>query len=124
MHEMGIAMQIIEIAVASIPEAMKPVSVEKIHVNVGKLSAVIPDNLKFCFEVASKDTDVAGAELCIREIPVVAECNDCQFNWTLNGPAFQCQSCQSGNIRILSGQELDIVSIEIEEQENRLKNEE
>jgi hydrogenase nickel incorporation protein HypA/HybF len=113
MHEMGIAMQIIEIAAASIPEAMKPVKVEKIHVNVGKLSAVIPDNLRFCFEVASKGTEVDGAELCIQEIPVVARCNDCQFNWTLDGPAFRCTSCQSGNIQVLSGQELDIASIEV-----------
>lgn len=113
MHEMGIALQIIEIAAASIPAEMKPVKVDSIRIRVGKMSAVIPDNLNFCFEVASKDTEVEGASLCIDEVPVVARCKSCNHQWTLSGPAFRCDSCQSGDIELISGQELDIVSIEI-----------
>lgn len=113
MHEMGIALQIIDIAAASIPPEMKPVKVESIRIRIGKMSAVIPENLNFCFEVASKDSDVAGASLCIEEVPVVARCKSCNHQWTLIGPAFRCESCQSGEIELISGQELDIVSIEI-----------
>lgn len=115
MHEMGIALQIIDIASASIPEEMKPARVESILLRVGKLSAVIPDNLKFCFEVASKGTAVEGAMLRIEEVPVVARCRDCGGSWTLNGPTFRCEPCGSGNIDMISGRELDIVSIELEE---------
>uniref|UniRef100_A0A7C4MPV7 Hydrogenase maturation factor HypA n=1 Tax=Desulfatirhabdium butyrativorans TaxID=340467 RepID=A0A7C4MPV7_9BACT len=115
MHEMGIALQIIDIATASIPEKMKPAHVESILLRVGKLSAVIPDNLRFCFEVASKGTAVEGAALRIEEVPVVARCRACGCSWTLNGPAFRCEACGSGNIEVISGRELDIVSIELEE---------
>jgi hypothetical protein len=46
---------------------------------------------------------------------VVARCKDCQTQWTVTEPVFTCKACQSGAIDMLSGRELDIKSIEIEE---------
>ena len=43
MHEMGIALQIVEIATASIPPSAGNVRVEKINLKIGKLAAVVPD---------------------------------------------------------------------------------
>ena len=68
MHEMGIALQIIEIATASIPADAGQVRVEKINLKIGKLAAVVPDSLRFCFDVAVKDTPLDGARLTIEEI--------------------------------------------------------
>jgi hydrogenase nickel incorporation protein HypA/HybF len=113
MHEMGIALQIIEIATASIPADAGPVRVEKINLEIGKLAAVVPESLKFCFEVAVKDTPLDGAQLAVEELPVVAKCNDCHTQWTINSPAFKCENCDSGSLEIISGRELDIKSIEI-----------
>jgi len=56
MHEMGIALEIIKIATDSIPANLKNPRVERINLKVGKLAAVVPGSLKFCFEVATKDT--------------------------------------------------------------------
>lgn len=113
MHEMGIAMQLVEIATSAIPKDMENVQVEKVNLRLGKLSSVVPDSLRFCFEIITKDTPLAGAELDIEEIEVVAKCNDCNWEWTIKGPVFKCEKCKSGNINILSGQELEISSIEI-----------
>ena len=118
MHEMGIALQIVEIATASIPEDLKGVPVERIHLKVGKLSAVVPESLRFCFQAASRDTPLADSELVIEEIPVVAKCRQCRQQWTIDGPSFQCKYCQSGAIELLSGRELDIESIEIREEQS------
>ncbi len=115
MHEMGIAMQIIEIATSSIPDDMEDVCVKKVNIKIGKLSAVVPSSLRFCFEIAAADTRLAGAELDIEEIPVVARCRECSEEWTINDPAFKCRKCNSGSIDVVSGRELDISSIEIEE---------
>ncbi len=115
MHEMGVAMQIIEIATASIPEDMKGARVERINLKVGKLSAIVPDSLGFCFEIAAKETQLEGAELVIEEIPVTARCKDCDNEWTIDSPVFSCSRCQSGSIELLSGRELDIDSIEVKE---------
>jgi hydrogenase nickel incorporation protein HypA/HybF len=113
MHEMGIAMQIAEIATASIPEDMQQAKVERVNLKVGKLSAIVTESLRFCFQIVVQDTPLEGAELAIREIPVVARCKDCGSEWTIHHPVFTCKKCNSGAIELLSGRELDIDSIEI-----------
>ena len=118
MHEMGVAMQIVEIATASIPADLPGARVAKVNLKVGKLSAIVPDSLRFCFEAVSKDTPLEGARLDIREIPVQAACKVCQNTWTIDQPAFACPACNSGDITILSGRELDIESIELAEEDH------
>jgi hydrogenase nickel incorporation protein HypA/HybF len=115
MHEMGIAMQIVEIAAASVPPHLKGSRVERVNLQVGKLSAVVPDSLRFCFEVVAKGTPLEGAELHIEELPVTARCRACRHEWTIEGPAFTCPECASGDLELLSGRELDIRSIELRE---------
>ena len=118
MHEMGIALQIIEIATASLPADLGGARVARVNLKIGKLAAVVPDSLRFCFDVAVKDTPLAGADLTIEEIPVVARCKDCNAQWTIDEPVFICKTCQSGSLEILSGRELDIESIEVVEEES------
>ncbi len=117
MHEMGIAMEIVEIAKASIPADMQGSKVRTVNLQVGKLSAIVPDSLRFCFDLVVKDTPLEGAALAIEELPVVARCKDCDTEWTVTEAVFTCSTCKRGNIDILSGRELDITSIEIEEED-------
>jgi hydrogenase nickel incorporation protein HypA/HybF len=120
MHEMGIAIQILEIAAASIPPALKGARVDKVNLRIGKLAAVVPDSLRFCFDIAAKDSALDGAKLHIEEIPVVARCNDCQVEWTIEQAVFRCEKCGGGALEILSGRELDIESIEIAEEDGSI----
>ena len=115
MHEMGIAIQIVEIATASIPVDMENVLVERVNLKVGKLAAVVADSLRFCFQIAAQDTPLCHADLNIEEVPIVARCMDCNNEWTIIQPVFKCRQCNSGSIEIISGRELDIHSIEITE---------
>ena len=110
-------MQIIEISTASLPADLGDARVERVNLKVGKLAAVVPDSLRFCFDIASKDTPLAGATLAIEEIPIVARCKQCNEKWTINEPVFTCTTCDSGAVEILSGRELDIQSIEVVEEE-------
>ncbi len=118
MHEMGIALQIVEITIASLPADLGEARVARVNLKSGKLAAVVPESLRFCFDVAVKDTPLAGANLAIEEIPVVARCKDCNAQWTIDEPVFICKTCESGSLEILSGRELDIESIEVVEEEN------
>ncbi len=117
MHEMGIAMQVVEIAIASIPAGMEDVKIEKVNLKVGKLSAVVPDSLRFCFEIVAQDTPLCDAKLHIEEIPVVVRCDDCNTQVAISEPAFTCQKCNSGNVNLISGRELDIESIEVAQED-------
>ncbi len=117
MHEMGIALEIVKIVRASIPADQPEACVQRVNLKVGKLSAVVADSLRFCFQVATQDTPLAHAELVIREIAVTCRCQACTHQWTVETPVFVCPDCNSGRIDILSGRELDIDSIEVEEKD-------
>lgn len=117
MHEMGLALEIIDIAAASIPADLNGARVERVNLTVGKMSAVVPESLRFCFEIASRDTALAGAELTIEEVPVVARCRGCGHQWSVAQPAFRCPACDGTALEIVSGRELDIRSIEIEDKD-------
>ncbi|MBW2573955.1 MAG: hydrogenase maturation nickel metallochaperone HypA [Deltaproteobacteria bacterium] len=117
MHEMGIAMEIVEITIASIPAGMQGHRVERVNLKIGKLSAVVPESLRFCFEIVAKDTPLCDAELNIEEVPVVVRCRDCNSQETINEPVFACRKCSSGSVEVISGQELDITSIEIADED-------
>ena len=116
MHEMGIALQIVEIASASLPDDLGGARIAVVNLKIGKLAAVVPESLRFCFDVAIKDTPLEGAKLAIEEIPVVARCNDCDAQWTIDEPVFVCKTCESGSLEILSGRELNIESLEVAEE--------
>lgn len=117
MHEMGIAMQVMNIALESVPSEMAGAKIERVNLKVGKLAAVVPSSLRFCFEIIAKETALAGAELSIQEVPVTAKCESCGLQWRLDAPVFTCPSCESGSVKMLSGRELEITSIEIEDEE-------
>ena len=112
---MGLALEVIDIAEASIPKDLPDARVTKVFLTVGRLAAVVPESLRFCFQVASERTRLAGAELVIEQVAVNARCRQCDHAWSIDTPAFLCPACDSGDINIVSGRELDIRSIEIEE---------
>lgn len=112
-HEMGIAMQIIEIATGALPVGLDNIQVERVNLKIGKLSTVVPESLKFCFDIAIQDTPLAGAKLVIEEISVTSRCHRCGYEWSITDAVFYCPKCENGDIQIISGQELHIESIEI-----------
>ena len=89
--------------------------VEAIDLRIGKLRAVVPENLEFCFEAVCKDTQFEGAVLRIDEIPVRVKCRECGEVTEKTDPVFLCTGCGSTKIDLLSGQELEIDSIEVED---------
>ena len=116
MHEMGIASEIVRIAVESIPEEMAGSRVVRVHLRVGKLAAVVSESLRFCFDVVAKETPAEGAELAIQQVAVVAQCNECDHRWEIENTVFSCPRCASGSIEMISGREMDIDSIELEQE--------
>ena len=113
MHEMGIALQIVEVAQSSIPEEMKQSRVEKINLKIGRLAAVVPESLNLCMEVVTKDTPLEGAAIHIEEVPVIAKCRKCNHQWEVASAVYICPECKSIELDIISGNELNVVSIDI-----------
>lgn len=116
MHEMSIALNIFRIVREKLEELYGDVRpVRKVRVLVGKMSAVVPSALEFCFEMGGKGTIFEGAKLEIVEIPLRVRCADCGKEMILDEPFFFCRMCDSFNLEILSGKELDIDSFEVDD---------
>lgn len=87
--------------------------IEKIHLIVGQFTCVEPVSLQFAFEVQTSDTFLAGVELVIKDIPLIAFCHNCQQEYQPEiGLQYSCPDCNSPMEDIKSGRELKIDRLE------------
>jgi len=91
----------------------EPPQISRVHLIVGKFTCVEPVSLQFAFEVQTRHSFLAGAELAIHETPLIAFCLTCQQEYTPEiGIQYACPSCNSPMEDIRSGRELKIDRIE------------
>lgn len=111
MHELSIAQAIVESARRAAEE--NGISrIAKLTLRVGSFSGVVEEALRFAFEVASQGTPAEGAILEIKNIPLTIRCSSCAASSKIHPFLFQCPSCGSRDVEILTGQELNLDTIE------------
>ena len=113
MHEMSIAENIKEIITETLADLEAP-KLKSVTVQVGELTAVIPDSLRFCFEIAIEETPFKGAKLKIVEQPIMGECTQCAEKFKILNFTFLCPNCQSSQVKVTGGQELSVTELEVE----------
>ncbi|PZP55951.1 MAG: hydrogenase maturation nickel metallochaperone HypA [Azospira oryzae] len=110
MHELGITRSI----VAIVCEQARGAKVLRVTLEIGKLSAVMPDAVRFCFDVCARGTPAEGAELEIIEVPGRAICRGCGGEMALAEPYGRCL-CGSSSLELIAGEELKIKEMEVAE---------
>ncbi|WP_026731091.1 hydrogenase maturation nickel metallochaperone HypA [Fischerella sp. PCC 9605] len=110
MHELGITQNI----VAIVSEHARGSKVQRVLLEIGKLSAIMPDAIRFCFDICSQGTVLEGSKLEILETPGLGRCRQCGTEIPLEQPFGMC-NCGSLQIDLIAGEELKIKEIEIEE---------
>ncbi|MBU3946691.1 MAG: hydrogenase maturation nickel metallochaperone HypA [Proteobacteria bacterium] len=113
MHEMGIALNILDI----VKQEMDSYGAEKlisICLVVGEFTAIAHHSLTFCLEIITKDTPFEGVRLEIEQIPLIGRCINCKNEFAIEGNRFICTKCSSKAIETISGRELFIKEIEID----------
>jgi hydrogenase nickel incorporation protein HypA/HybF len=108
MHELGIAQEVVEIAAARAAGQ----KVTRLVLEIGKLSAVLPDAIRFCFDLCCQGTELEGAALEIVEIRGRAKCRACGNELDLDQPFGRCE-CGSSDLDWLAGEELRIREVEV-----------
>jgi hydrogenase nickel incorporation protein HypA/HybF len=88
-----------------------------VNLQVGQLRQVVPDTLEFYFEFVARGTVCEGARLEQELVPARLRCTPCELEWTIEIPAFRCPSCGGSEVRVHSGEEFQVESIEVEEVE-------
>jgi hydrogenase nickel incorporation protein HypA/HybF len=120
MHELSISSAIVNTVVKHAAE--RPVNAVKLR--VGALRQVVPGSLAFYFEIVARGTVCEGAELELELVPALLRCPACVGEWdpapepALDGvliPAFRCPTCGSAGAETLTGDELEVESIEVSE---------
>lgn len=112
MHELSIASAIV--ATAARHAGGSPVAV--VRVRVGRLRQVLPDTLEFCFGLVARESVCEGARLELEVVPAVLRCVACEHEWELAAPPFRCPECSGGDVAAVSGEELEVASIEVDEE--------
>jgi hydrogenase nickel incorporation protein HypA/HybF len=108
MHELSICSAIASTAAKHADG--RPVS--QVTVQIGHLRQVVPEALQFSWEVVSDATDLKDATLVIEQVPAVVECS-CGARTTLDLPILACGRCEGFDVKLVSGEELLVVSIDL-----------
>ena len=112
MHELSIAMSIVEMAEEE--SASRNAKVEAVHLKLGALSGVVKEALLSCYEMACEGTPLQGSRLLIDEVPVIIFCQVCLAERVLNSTQlFCCPQCATPSAQIVQGREIEVVALQI-----------
>ncbi|HLX42407.1 MAG TPA: hydrogenase maturation nickel metallochaperone HypA [Bryobacteraceae bacterium] len=114
MHELSIAMSIVEMAEEE--SERRNARVEAVHLKLGALAGVVKNALLSSFEIACEGTTLQGSRLVIEDIPIVGYCPKCLSQRTLDSLQwFVCPECKGPVSELIHGRELQVAALEIQE---------
>ena len=115
MHEVSIASNIFRIVLSELEKQPNSPDLKIVKLKVGRLTAVVPDALEFAWNAIIKGSPLDGSQLEMEEIPILLKCHDCGNEFKIDDPVFICTDCSSTNTELLSGDELDIISLIVDD---------
>ena len=113
MHEMSLAVSIVNIAVQT-AEKNQAKKINAISVEVGALAGVMRDALEFCFTEAVKNTMAENASLEYIHIPASATCEHCGQQFETDERASQCPECSNMVFQLSGGTEFRVKNINVD----------
>jgi hydrogenase nickel incorporation protein HypA/HybF len=113
-HEMSLAMRIVDIAVSE-AEKVKARVVTEIEIEVGQLAGVTAEALTFCLDAAARGTMAESAVFTLLTMPGQGYCLACEREVPISEFPAQCPMCRGYGVTINAGTELKIRSIQIDD---------
>jgi hydrogenase nickel incorporation protein HypA/HybF len=110
-HELALADAIVAIA----EQHARGRRVARVELDVGYLRQVVPDALRFAFELVAEGTCAEGAELAIDEVPATVLCGACGADTRVDAFPLACARCGSVDVEIAAGEEFSISALELED---------
>ena len=108
MHELAITEGLVE----AVAERLPGRRVTRVRLEIGALSGVAPDSVRFCFDLVTEGTNLEGATLEIAQPPAVCHCRVCGSEFEPADPIAICP-CGSAEVTVLAGQHLKITSVQV-----------
>ena len=113
MHELAVTEGILNIAMQHASRA-GAVRVTGLNLVIGQLASIVDDSVQFYWDMISEGTICAGAKLHFERRPATLKCLDCNHAYALDGALTDCPNCHSVRIKVITGEEFFVESIEIE----------
>jgi hydrogenase nickel incorporation protein HypA/HybF len=113
MHELSVTESVLEIAIKHAEKA-QAIRVTDIYLVIGRLSSIVDDSVEFYWNFITKDTLCEESKLHFKRVPAELICLDCEFKYQLTNELTPCPNCGSARVRVLSGDEFHVESIEIQ----------
>jgi hydrogenase nickel incorporation protein HypA/HybF len=113
MHELSVAMNLVEIAEAAAQDAGVN-RIQAVHLRLGMLSGIVKDSLLIAYEIAIENTVLVGSRLIIEDVPLVIYCPQCQAERELeNIQLLECPVCGIPCADIRQGKEIELAFLEV-----------
>ena len=113
MHEMSLA----ESAMQIIEEAARKQGCKRIRtvwLEIGRLAAVEPEAMRFCFDVVTRGSIAEGAQLEIVETAGHGKCAQCGCETLVTELYQPCPECGSHALNVTGGVALRVKELEVE----------
>ncbi len=107
MHELSITQSLVSAILERVEERVQTVTLV-----IGRLSGLVPDSVRFCFDICTQGTRLEGAVLEIIDVPGQVRCLTCGVEAELPDTTPLC-ACGSAHLDIVGGQELRIKHVEV-----------
>lgn len=108
MHELALMQSLVATVEEQVPDR-----VTRVRLEIGRLTAVVPDALRFCFDVCARGTRLEGALLEIVDVAPRARCGTCGREDEVEGDVVLRCACGSVELSMLAGRELRIAEVEV-----------
>jgi hydrogenase nickel incorporation protein HypA/HybF len=113
MHELAVTENILAVAMRHAEQA-GACRIVGIDMVLGQLSSLIDDSIQFYWDIISRGTLAEGATLHFIRTAAVLECLACHHTFPPATDTFACPQCHSLTVKVVSGDELRLESIEVE----------
>lgn len=112
MHEMSLCEGIVA-ALEEQAQLQGYSQVQAVYLEIGELSSVELQAMRFAFDVVVRHSIAEGAILHIIEVPGRAQCMDCQQVISVRQRYDICPECGSYALHIIDGEQMRIKQIEV-----------
>lgn len=114
MHEFSLVASLMSQAIAVAAEH-GGLPIDEIRIEIGPLSGVEPILVQDAFARLAADRQLTGARLAIDEVPLQCQCEQCDGGFVLEDFHFQCPTCGTPRVRVLSGDAVRLMSVTLRE---------
>ncbi len=93
-------------------ERIPDAAITCVRLDIGALSGVVPDSVRFCFDLVTEGTNLEGARLEITQQAGRCTCHTCGEEFEPDDLIALCP-CGSADVTVIAGQQLQIASVEV-----------